>query len=252
MSPSEAAFAFSAGAPWGAAGLTSGSARSGNRGHHARRLGLPDSTQQALYHVYESAGWMGPERPEPRRDYVASAGGGSPWTPVRCSLLGGVDTAATAVRDRAGVILDPRTGRGVAREEAGAILAEVDDGDHARPNARRGARTRMDRTGRRPARPPWRWPSATWSTSRPVPPRSLEGRRQGLAAGGGATARPRRRGGGAGRAAGLLHDVGQVGVSNAIWEEAGGPGQGPLGTGPYAQLLHGADPLGVTPVAPVC
>ena len=121
-----AAFALSQGSAWGRR-TDVGVCEVGR--DTARRLGLPDSTQQALYHVYESwvGGWApsglsGDEIP------IASRVARVAMDAALFAQLGGVDTAVTAVRDRAGVILDPGLVAAFGRD-AGAILAEVDDGD---------------------------------------------------------------------------------------------------------------------------
>lgn len=67
----------------------------------ARRLGLPDSTQQALYHVYES--WVGGWAPEGLRGDdipIASRVARVAMDAAFFGQLGGVDAAVTALRAR--------------------------------------------------------------------------------------------------------------------------------------------------------
>ena len=74
----------------------------------ARRLGLPQSTQRALYHVFES--WVGGAAPGGLQGDsipIASRVARVAMDAALFSQLGGVEAAVGAVRARAGVILDP-------------------------------------------------------------------------------------------------------------------------------------------------
>ena len=70
--------------------------------------GFPDATQEALYHVYES--WVGGWVPEGRKGDDIAIGSRVARAAMDAAFfgqLGGVDAAVFALRQRAGVILDP-------------------------------------------------------------------------------------------------------------------------------------------------
>ncbi len=95
----------------------------------ARRIGLPESTQQTLYELTEawSGGWAprgigGDEIALPAR--IARAGADAAFF----AGMGGADAAVHALRARAGGILDPAVVAAFVGD-ADAILAELDVGD---------------------------------------------------------------------------------------------------------------------------
>jgi HD-GYP domain-containing protein (c-di-GMP phosphodiesterase class II) len=209
-----AAFALSEGSTWGRR-TDVGVCELGR--DTARRLGLPESTQQALYHVYES--WLGGWVPSGLRGDdipVASRVARVAMDAALFAQLGGADAAVAAARDRAGVILDPRLVTAFAHD-ADAILAEVDRGDpldrmlevEPEPLVTLGA-------GRLTA------VAMAFGDLADVKAPFLHGHSKEVARL--ATAGARRLGLDAEAVArvelaGLLHDVGRVGVSNAIWEK---------------------------------
>ncbi len=183
----------------------------------ARRLGLPAATQDALYHVYES--WVGGWVPEGRKGDDIAIGSRVARAAMDAAFfgqLGGVDAAVFALQQRAGIILDPAV---VATfvEDPVAILAEVDDGD---------PRLRMLEVEPSPViergRTELRDVAAAFGDLADVKAPYFHGHAKQVA---------RLAAGGAGRLglddvevdrieiAGLLHDIGRVGVSNAIWEK---------------------------------
>jgi HD-GYP domain-containing protein (c-di-GMP phosphodiesterase class II) len=183
----------------------------------ARRLGLPDSTQQALYHVYES--WVGGSAPEGLRGddiAIASRVARAAMDAAFFGQLGGVDAAVTALRARAGVILDPAVVAAFT-EDPRRILAEAESGD---------PRSRMldvepdpvvERSDAQLSEV-----AAAFGDLVDVKVPFFHGHAKDVArlAADGA----RRLGLGdpeVGRIeiAGFLHDVGRVGVSNAVWEK---------------------------------
>ncbi|HEY5880020.1 MAG TPA: hypothetical protein VIU11_14005, partial [Nakamurella sp.] len=97
----------------------------------ARRLGLPRSTQQALYHVYES--WSGGYVPSGLRGdeiVIASRVARAAMDAAFFGQLGGSEGAVTALRRRAGGILDPAVVDAFTADPE-SILDEVDDSvDH--------------------------------------------------------------------------------------------------------------------------
>ncbi len=95
----------------------------------ARRVGLPETVQQALYHVYElwngggaPARLVGDDIPVPAR--VTRLAG----IAALFDSLGGTDLAVAAVSRRAGGLLDPALADLFGRE-ATALLAELNAGD---------------------------------------------------------------------------------------------------------------------------
>jgi HD-GYP domain-containing protein (c-di-GMP phosphodiesterase class II) len=209
-----AAFALSEGSAWGRR-TDVGVCEVGR--DTACRLGLPVSTQEAMYHVYES--WLGGWAPSGLRGDdipVASRVARVATDAALFAQLGGVDAAVAAVRGRAGVILDPGLVTAFVRD-AGAILAEVDRGDpldrlladEPEPVVTLGA-AGLSAVAR------------AFGDLADVKAPFLHGHSKEVA---------RLATGGARRLgldddavalvelAGLLHDVGRVGVSNAIWEK---------------------------------
>ena len=95
----------------------------------ARRLGLPESTQQALYHVYETwaGGWV-PQGLKGDDVAVASCVARAAMEVAFFSQLGGADAAVAALRKRAGGLLDPAVVAAFTADPQG-ILAEADRGD---------------------------------------------------------------------------------------------------------------------------
>jgi HD-GYP domain-containing protein (c-di-GMP phosphodiesterase class II) len=95
----------------------------------ARRLGLPHSTQRALYHVFES--WVGggaPSRLKGDSIPIASRVARVAMDAALFGQLGGVEAAVGAVRARAAVILDPdMVATFVA--DGRSLVAEADRGD---------------------------------------------------------------------------------------------------------------------------
>jgi len=185
----------------------------------ARRLGLPDSTQQALYHVYES--WRGRWVPDglggddiPIASRVARAAMDAAFF----GQMGSVAAAVAALRQRAASILDPGVVAAFAAD-AHALLAEADQGDprdrlldvEPEPVVERSAAQLTEL-------------AAAFGDLADVKAPFLHGHAKAVA---------RLAVGGAGRLGlddaeieriglmALLHDVGRVGVSNAVWEKRG-------------------------------
>jgi HD-GYP domain-containing protein (c-di-GMP phosphodiesterase class II) len=210
------AFAVEHGASWGRAADV-GVCEVGR--DTARQLGLPESTQQALYHVPEA--WSGGYVPDGLRGddiAVASRVARAAMDVALFSQLAGVDGARIALERRAGVTLDPGVVAAFAGDPSG-LLAEVDHGDpverllEAEPGPveiRRG--------------PQLLEVGAAFGALADVKAPFLLGHAREVA---------RLAAGGARRLglpepevtrielAGLLHDVGRVGISNGLWEKAG-------------------------------
>jgi HD-GYP domain-containing protein (c-di-GMP phosphodiesterase class II)/DNA-binding CsgD family transcriptional regulator len=185
----------------------------------AHRLGLPASTQDALYHAFES--WVGGAAPDGLRGEdipLASRVARAALETAVFSQLGGVATAVDALRARAGVILDPGVVE-VLVDDAASFVAEADRGDPSEWLLEVEPTPAIERDGRgivdvarafgdlADLKVPWMHGHAR-AVAR-------------LAVGG-----ARRLGMDPSEAehleiAALLHDVGRVGVSNAIWEKAG-------------------------------
>ena len=183
----------------------------------ARRLGLPDSTQRALYHVFEA--WVGGAAP---------AGLGGDSIPIASRVaraamdaaffgqLGGADAAVTALRARSGGLLDPAVVEAITADPSG-ILAEAENGDPRERMLEVEPAPVMERSG-----PQLSEVAATFGDLVDVKVPYFHGHAKEVArlAAGGA----RRLGLGdaeVGRVevAALLHDVGRSGVSNAVWEK---------------------------------
>jgi HD-GYP domain-containing protein (c-di-GMP phosphodiesterase class II) len=199
----------------------------------ARRLGLPSATQEALYHVYES--WVGGWVPEGRKGDDIAIGSRVARAAMDAAFfgqLGGVDAAVSALRQRAGVILDPAVVAAFTDNPV-TILAEVDHGD---PHVRMlevEPQPVIERTGDE-----LRDVAVAFGDLADVKAPCFHGHARQVA---------RLAMGGAQRLgldpvevghvelAGLLHDVGRVGVSNAVWEKSG-----PLTGGEWEQVrMHG-------------
>ena len=183
----------------------------------AGRLGLPESTQSALYHVFEA--WAGGSAPEGLRGddiAIASRVARAAIDAAFFGQLGGVDAAVSAVRERAG-----RSSTPPWSPSSPPIRAVFSP----RPTMAIRATASSTSSPSRPssATPPsWgRWPprSATSPTSRcrfcTDTRRRWPGWPPGVPAGSVSTTAVVDRV----EVAGLLHDVGRVGVSNAVWEK---------------------------------
>lgn len=93
----------------------------------ASRLGLPVSNQQAIYHVYESwAGGWAPHGLKADDIAIASRVARAAMDAAFFAHLGGAHSAVTALRRRAGGVLDPAVVESFAAH-ADRILAEADD-----------------------------------------------------------------------------------------------------------------------------
>ena len=186
----------------------------------ARRLGLPSSTQHALYHVYES--WSGGYVPDAlRADDIAIAS-----RVARVAMdaaffghLGGAAGAVAALRQRSGGILDPAVVAAFVADPAG-ILAEVDE--------RVDPHERMLKVEPEPvlsvSDAGMLDLAATFGDLSDVKVPFMHGHSRlvgRLAAGAARQLRLRDDVVRQIEIAGLLHDVGRVGVSNAVWEKAG-------------------------------
>ena len=199
----------------------------------ARRLGLPESTQQALYHVYES--WVGGWVPHGLKGddiAVASRVARAAMEAAFFSQLGGADAAVAALRKRAGGLLDPAVVAAFAADPHG-ILAEVDQGDphelmlavEPEPVLERKASELAEVAAAFGDLADVKMPFLHGHSRRVAELASGGARRLGLDA-----AEVRRI-----EVAGLLHDVGRVGVSNAVWEK-----RGPLTRMEWEQVrMHG-------------
>jgi HD-GYP domain-containing protein (c-di-GMP phosphodiesterase class II)/DNA-binding CsgD family transcriptional regulator len=185
----------------------------------ARRLGLPASTQDALYHAFES--WVGGAAPAGLRGEdipIASRVARVGLETAVFSQLGGVPAAVAAVEARAGVILDPAVA-GVLVGDASSLVAEPDRGDPCERLLEIEPAPAIERElGDLVA------VARAFGDLADLKVPCMHGHSQAVARlAVGAAQRL-----GLGRdevehleIAALLHDVGRVGVSNAIWEKAG-------------------------------
>jgi HD-GYP domain-containing protein (c-di-GMP phosphodiesterase class II)/DNA-binding CsgD family transcriptional regulator len=199
----------------------------------ARRLGLPESTQQALYHLTETwaGGWV-PHGLKGDDIAVASRLGRAAMEVAFFSHMGGPAAAVAALRERSGGVLDPAVVAAFAADPRG-ILADVDEGDphdlllavEPEPVLTRSA---SDLTGLAAAfgdLADLKTPFLHGHSRRVAELASGGARRLGLDA-----ADVRRV-----ELAGFLHDIGRVGVSNAVWEK-----RGPLTRPEWEQVrMHG-------------
>ena len=185
----------------------------------ARRLGLPESTQQALYHVYET--WVGGWVPHGLKGDdigVASRVARAAMEVAFFSQLGGADAAVAVLRKRAGGLLDPAVVAAFTADPHG-ILAEVNQGDphdlmlaaEPEPVLMRKASELADVAAAFGDLSDVKMPFLHGHSRRVADLASGGARRLGLD-----VAEVRRI-----ELAGLLHDVGRVGVSNAVWEKRG-------------------------------
>ena len=199
----------------------------------ARRLGLSESTQQALYHVYETwaGGWV-PHGLKGDDIAVASRVARASMEVAFFSQLGGADAAVAALRKRAGGLLDPAVVAAFTADPHG-ILAEVDQGDphelmlsaEPEPVLVRKASDLAEVAAAFGDLADVKMPFLHGHSRRVAELASGGARRLGLD-----SAEVRRI-----EVAGLLHDVGRVGVSNAVWEK-----RGPLTRMEWEQVrMHG-------------
>jgi HD-GYP domain-containing protein (c-di-GMP phosphodiesterase class II)/DNA-binding CsgD family transcriptional regulator len=185
----------------------------------AQRLGLPGSTQQAIYHVYES--WVGGWVPHGLKGddiAIASRVARAAMDAAFFGRLGGVDAAVTSLRKRSGGLLDPAVVAAFI-DDPHDILAELDSGDpHDRmlavepePVLERSVADLTDVAGAFGALADVKLPFLHGHSKEVANLASGGARRLGLDADD------------VGRieVAGLLHDVGRVGISNAVWERPG-------------------------------
>lgn len=185
----------------------------------ARRLGLPESTQKALYHVYET--WVGGWAPDGLRGEniaIASRVARAAMDAAFFVELGGPDAASVALRQRAGVLLDPAVVAAFAADPE-AMLAEVDSGDPFDRVLEVEPAPVIELSGRQIVDV-----AAAFGDLADVKAPAFHGHANAVA----------RLAAGAARRVGLdddavdrlevtalLHDVGRVGVSNAVWEKPG-------------------------------
>jgi HD-GYP domain-containing protein (c-di-GMP phosphodiesterase class II) len=199
----------------------------------ARRLGLPESTQQALYHVYESwaGGWV-PHGLKGDDIAIASRVARAAMDAAFFARAGGADAAVAALRKRAGGLLDPAVVAAFAGDPH-HILAEAENGD---PHDLMLAAEPEPVLERRAAE--LTEVAAAFGDLADVKMPFLHGHSQQVAAlASGAARRLGLDADEVGRieVAGLLHDVGRVGVSNAVWEK-----RGPLTRMEWEQVqMHG-------------
>jgi HD-GYP domain-containing protein (c-di-GMP phosphodiesterase class II)/DNA-binding CsgD family transcriptional regulator len=201
--------------------------------HTAARVGLPESTQTALHHVYET--WVGGWVP---------GGLGGDAIPIAARVaraatdvavfedLGGHDAAVVALRQRAGVILDPAVTAAFAVDPTG-VVAEAISGDPRERILDVEPTPVVVRTGAEVVEV-----AAAFGDLVDVKSPFLHGHARETARL--AVGAARRLGLDDAESqrvelAGLLHDVGRAGVSNAVWDKPG-----PLARGEWEQVrVHG-------------
>jgi HD-GYP domain-containing protein (c-di-GMP phosphodiesterase class II) len=183
----------------------------------AGRLGLPGSTQQALYHLFEA--WVGGWVPSGLKGDDIAVGSRVARAAMDAAFfgqLGGVDAAITALGRRAGVLLDPAV-VATFREHAAELLAEAERGDprdrllevEPEPVIERDDTQLTDI-------------AAAFGDLADVKMPFLHGHARAVARLASGAARRLGLDDGEVRRvelAGFLHDVGRVGVSNAVWEK---------------------------------
>ncbi len=199
----------------------------------ARRLGLPRSSQLALFHVFES--WTGGAAPNGLKGDsipIASRVARVAMDAAFFGQLGGVEAAVGAVRARAGMVFDP-TIAATFVADARNLLAEADRGDPRHRLLEVEPAPPIERDGGDLAAV-----ATAFGDLADVKVPFLHGHAKEVA----------RLSVGAARRlrladleidhleiAALLHDVGRVGVSNAVWEKAG-----PLTSVEWEQVrMHG-------------
>ncbi len=183
----------------------------------ARRLGLPETVQRGVYHVYEEwrgggdpAGLAGDDIPASSR--LARLTG----IAVLFDTVGGVELAADAVRRRGGGMLDPDMAARFAGQ-AEALLGEVNASDPRAMVLEGEPRPVVTVPDRELA-----GVAATFADLADLKSPSTHGHSRGVAAlVRGAGERLRLPPGGVAdlEVAGLLHDVGRVAVSDVVWEK---------------------------------
>lgn len=185
----------------------------------ASRVGLPHSTQLSLYHVYESwsGGWV-PHGLKGDDIAVASRVARAAMDAAFFGHLGGADAAVTALRRRSGGILDPAVVAAFTANPA-SLLAEADSGD---PLERILAAEPAPALHIGADRLPEMAAAFGDLADVKVPHQHGHSRRVARLAVGAAhrlglpVAEVTQL-----EIAGLLHDVGRVGISNAVWEKPG-------------------------------
>ena len=206
----------------------------------AGRLGLPGSTQQALYHLFEA--WVGGWVPSGLRATTSPSARGSPGR--RWMLRSSVSSEALMQQSppfgrRAGVLLDPAV-VATFREHAADLLAEAERGDprdrllevEPEPVIERDDAQLTDI-------------AAAFGDLADVKMPFLHGHARAVARLASGAARRLGLDDGEVRRvelAGFLHDVGRVGVSNAVWEKPASLNAIGVGAGAHALLLLRADP----------
>lgn len=183
----------------------------------ARRLGLPDSTQISLFHVYDP--WRGRTRPDGRTGEAVPVGARIArlaGIAVLFDSIGGIELAVQAVRRRAGGMLDPSLAARFAKSapefvtdlpesEARAAVLDVEPHPHVTvPDRRPVAEVFGDLAD---VKSPY-----FLSHSRTVAVLAV-GAAERLGLPDAVTSDL--------EVAALLHDVGRVAVSNAVWEKPG-------------------------------
>jgi HD-GYP domain-containing protein (c-di-GMP phosphodiesterase class II) len=211
--------------------------------HAAWRLELPDEVQDSLYHVYDL--WQGERRPTalggeaiPIGSRVARLTG----VVVLFEAIGGTDVAVDVVRARAGGMLDPSL---AARFAAGgsAWLRDLADGDVRQLALDAEPYPQVMASDRRQV-------AELFGDLADLKSPYLAGHSRTVAALAGAAARQLVPAAATDvETAGLLHDVGRVAVSNAVWDKPGrlGPDEWErVRLHPYysERIVSGSDDLG--------